>query len=156
MSAQIDGILQVKLPVTDLARSVPWYCAVLGLRLWIEFVEDGELCGAGLIDDEAGFGLALRDRRATVSAPHLRGFDVVALRPTSYAALEALAARCADLGVAHSGIQGTPDGAHLDIPDPDGTVLRLYHYTGPTSGFTGMEMRDGAFVGTYDTPRSLA
>ncbi|MDD7937927.1 VOC family protein [Actinomycetospora lutea] len=156
MSAQVDGILQVKLPVTDLSRSVAWYRAVLGLRLWMEFVEDGELCGAGLIDDEAGYTIALRDRRATVSGPDLRGFDVVALHPTSSAALEALAARCDELGVEHSGIRGTPDGSYLDVPDPDGTVLRFYHYTGPTAGFTGMEMRDGAFVGTYDTPRSLA
>jgi catechol 2,3-dioxygenase-like lactoylglutathione lyase family enzyme len=156
LSTHVAGILQVKIPVTDLARSVPWYCALLDLRLWMEFVEDGVLCGAGLIDDEAAFGIALRDRSATVSGPDLHGFDVVAFRPTSSAALEALIARCAALGVEHSGIRGTPDGVHLDVPDPDGTVLRFYHYTGPTTGFTGMEMRGGAFVGTYDTPRSLA
>ena len=156
MSAQVDGILQVKLPVTDLSRSVPWYRDVLGLRLWMEFVEDGELCGAGLIDDEAGFNVALRDRKATVNGPHLRDFDVVAFRPASFAALGQLVARCDELGVEHSGIRGTPDGSYLDVPDPDGTVLRFYHYTGPTAGFTGLEMRDGEIVGTYDTPRSPA
>lgn len=43
--------------------------------------------------------------------------------------------------------------ARLDVPDPDGTVVRFYYYTGPTDGFTGLEMRDGQVVGTYHTPQ---
>jgi hypothetical protein len=41
----------------------------------------------------------------------------------------------------------------LDVPDPDGTVVRFHYYTGPTDRFTGIEMRDGQVVGTYDAPR---
>ena len=37
--AGLDRIAQVKLPVTDLARSVSWYRRLLDLRLWTEFVE---------------------------------------------------------------------------------------------------------------------
>ena len=29
----------------------------------------------------------------------------------------------------------------------------FYYYTGPTDGFTGLEMRDGQVVGTYHTPQ---
>jgi hypothetical protein len=62
-------------------------------------------------------------------------------------------ARCARLGVAHHGIRPTPAGPRLDIPDPDGTVLRFYHFTEPTDEFVGVESRDGEIIGTYRAPR---
>ncbi len=61
------GIAQVKIPVTDLARSVRWYRRLLGLRLWTEIVEDGVVRGAGLIDPQGRFGIALRDRSVCAS-----------------------------------------------------------------------------------------
>ena len=39
---------------------------------------------------------------------------------------------------AHSGVADGPTGAVLDVTDPDGTVLRFYHFTAPTDGFTGV------------------
>ena len=149
MSGIAAGIAQVKIPVTDLARSVGWYRQLLGLRLWTEIVEDGVVRGAGLIDPQGRFGIALRDRSGCASTPDLRGFDVVAFRPESRAELEELAARCTRLGITHDGIQVTRGGELLDVPDPDGTVVRFYHFTAPTEGFTGVEFRDGAFVRTH-------
>ena len=73
----LDRIAQVKLPVTDLAVSVPWYCRLLDLRLWVEIVEDGVLRGAGLIDRAGRFNVSLRDREVCASTPDLTGFDVV-------------------------------------------------------------------------------
>ncbi|HEY2205550.1 MAG TPA: VOC family protein [Pseudonocardia sp.] len=154
MSIGVDGIAQVKLPVTDLGRSIRWYRDLLGLRLWTEFVEDGVLRGAGLIDDRGRYAVALRDRSACASAPDLRGFDVVAFHPTSRAVLDELVERCESLGVGHSGVRPRPGGAWLDIPDPDGTVLRFYDHHDPTDRFTGVEFRDGEIVGSYDVPRS--
>jgi catechol 2,3-dioxygenase-like lactoylglutathione lyase family enzyme len=151
--AGLDRIAQVKLPVTDLARSVSWYRRLLDLRLWTEFVEDGVLRGAGLIDPQGRFNIALRDRAACASQPSLDGFDVVAFLPASRLVLEDIAARCDRLDIAHSGIYETGAGPRLDVPDPDGTVVRFYYYTGPTDGFTGLEMRDGQVVGTYHTPQ---
>jgi hypothetical protein len=52
---------------------------------------------------------------------------------TSAAVLDVLTARCDQLHVAHSGIQHTPAGPRLDIPDPDGTVLRFYRFTDSTT-----------------------
>ena len=155
MIAGVDGIGQVKLPVTDLARSIRWYREVLELRLWTEIVEDGVLRGAGMIDEQARFCIALRDRAHCASQPDLRGFDVVALHPTSREVLDALVERCERLGTEHSGIRYRPGGAWLDIPDPDGTVLRFYHHNDPTDRFTGIEFRAGELAGCYDTPRSL-
>jgi catechol 2,3-dioxygenase-like lactoylglutathione lyase family enzyme len=149
----LDRIAQVKLPVSDLARSVAWYRQLLDLRLWAEFVEDGVLRGAALIDPKGRFNIALRDRSVCASRPNLNGFDVMAFVPDSRAVLEDMAARCDRLGIAHSGIQDTPAGPRLDVPDPDGTVLRLYQFTDPTDGFIGVEMTDGQPVGTYHIPR---
>jgi catechol 2,3-dioxygenase-like lactoylglutathione lyase family enzyme len=151
--AGLDRIAQVKLPVTDLARSVTWYQRLLDLRLWTEFVEDGVLRGAGLIDPQGRFSTALRDRAACASQPRLEGFDVVAFLPASRSVLEDLAVRWDRLGIAHSGICETGAGPRLDVPDPDGTVVRFYYHTGPTGQFTGLDMRGGQVVGTYHTPR---
>lgn len=108
MIAGVDGIAQVKLPVTDLECSIRWYRDLLDLRLWVEFVEDGVLRGAGLIDDQARYNIALRDRTVCASQPELRGFDVVALHPASRDVLDELIERCERLGIAHSGIQHRP------------------------------------------------
>jgi len=151
--AGLDRIAQVKLPVSDLARSVAWYRQLLDLRLWVEIVEDGVVRGAGLIDPQGRFNISLRDRTVCASQPDLAGFDVVAFLPASHSVLDDMRGRCERLGIPHAGIHDTPGGAHLDIPDPDGTVLRFYHFTAPTAGFTGVEFRDGQHVSNYDTPR---
>jgi catechol 2,3-dioxygenase-like lactoylglutathione lyase family enzyme len=149
----LDRIAQVKLPVTDLVRSVAWYRALLDLRLWAEFVEDGVLRGAALIDPRGRFNIALRDRTVCAGQPDLRGFDVLAFVPATRAVLDDMVSRCERLGIEHSGIQPTPAGPRLDIPDPDGTVLRFYHFTDPTDGFIGVQTQDGRHVGSYETPR---
>jgi hypothetical protein len=149
----LDRIAQVKLPVTDLAHSVNWYRQLFDLRLWAEFAEDGVVRGAGLIDPRGRFNIALRDREACAGRPDLRGHDVVAFLPDTRSVLDDLIARCDRLGIAHGDVHETPAGSILDIPDPDGTVLRFYHFTAPTEGFTGIETRDGEYVVTYHAPR---
>lgn len=149
----LDRFAQVKLPVTDLARSVHWYRRFLDLRLWFEIIEDGVLRGAALIDPQQRFNIALRDRSVCASQPDLHGFDVVAFLPADRAVLEDLIERCDRFGIDHGAIQDGPEGSRLDVPDPDGTVLRFYHFTAPTSGFTGVEYRDGQLVNMYETPR---
>lgn len=151
---EISAIAQVRLPVTDLARSIDWYCRLLSLRLWTEFVEDGELRGAGLIDDAQRFGVALRLREACAGTPDLAGFDVVAFRPADRPALDAIAARCDRLGIDRTPVRETPSGAVLDATDPDGTVVRFYQYSDPTDGFTGFEFDGGRLTGVYHAPRS--
>jgi hypothetical protein len=83
----------------------------------------------------------------------LSGFDVVAFLPAARSTLEEMAERCDRLGIARSEIVDGPEGSRLDVPDPDGTVLRFYHFTAPTDGFTGVEFRGGQQVGWYDVPR---
>lgn len=108
--AGLDRIAQVKLPVTDLARSVAWYRELLELRLWTEIVEDGVLRGAALLDPRGRFNIALRDRSVCASQPNLEGFDVLAFLPTSRSLLDEMVERCQRLGVAHDGTCATPAG----------------------------------------------
>ncbi|MFF5293036.1 VOC family protein [Paractinoplanes globisporus] len=155
--SDILGLLQVKLPVTNLARSVDFYTRLLDLRLWVEIVEQGTLRGVGLIDRDGRYNISLRNREVCASTPDLTGFDVVAFRPTDRAALVRLAARCAAEGFTHGGVVDGPTGAVLDVTDPDGTVLRFYHFTAPTDGFTGVVFGDGGVeTGHYSEPRLTA
>ena len=131
MSIGMSKVLHVKLPVSDLQTSAQWYADLMDLTLTHEFIEEGELRGAALKSDEGEFSFALRLREHCAGRPDLTGFDVVALHMQSRDALVRLRERCADLGVRCSDVQDRSDNeAVVDVPDPDGTVLRFY-WVGP-------------------------
>jgi hypothetical protein len=77
---------------------------------------------------------------------------VVAFLPATRSVLEEFMARCVRFAIRYAAPRETPAGTMLDVPDPDGTVLRFYHYTAGT----GVESRAGAIVGTYAEPRLTA
>lgn len=153
MSAQIR-IRHVKLPVTDLARSVTWYRDLLDLALAAEFCEAGELRGAQLMHT-SGFGIALREREYCASKPDLDGFDAFALEVDSVADLHHFASRAAELGYVHSEVVDRGEyGAFLDVTDPDGTVVRfLANNPLLADQFVGVDSdAEGGFT-LYDTPK---
>jgi catechol 2,3-dioxygenase-like lactoylglutathione lyase family enzyme len=155
MGIGMTKVLHVKIPVTDLQRSVSWYCSLMELDLSMEFVEQGALRGAALLSREGGFSIALRERAFCASQPNLSGFDPVSLHIASKAALEGIAERCDRLGFEHSPVQDRgPNEAVVDVPDPDGTVMRFY-WVGPSGegGFQGLAFDDHGEVTFYDTPR---
>lgn len=120
-------ILHVKLPVTNLQRSVDWYAALMNLDLTHEFISAGELRGAALRSAEGGFSFALRLREHCPGQPSLHGFDVVALHLHGRAALVRLQERCWALGVECSPVHDR--GKHeavVDVANPDSTILRFY------------------------------
>lgn len=146
----------VKIPVTDLARSVAWYARLLDLVPFREFVEHGAVRGAALRSPEASFSVALRDRQFCASQPDLAGFDVVALQMGSREALADLAARCDRLGTEHSPVQDRgPNEAVVDVPDPDGTILRFFweHESEETLRFMGVSSGADGQLTFYETPR---
>jgi catechol 2,3-dioxygenase-like lactoylglutathione lyase family enzyme len=156
MGIGMTRVQHVKIPVTDLPRSVAWYSQLLDLVPFREFVEEGALRGAALRSPEAGVVFALRDRRFCASQPDLSGFDLVALHMASRRALAELAAKCDRLGVAHGSVQERgPDEAAMDVPDPDGTVLRLFweRENEETLRFMGLSFRAEGPPHFYDTPR---
>jgi catechol 2,3-dioxygenase-like lactoylglutathione lyase family enzyme len=116
----------VKLPVADLSRSRDWYTSVLGLRVEIEFVEDGVLRGLALADASGRLRLALR--LDAVRAGALAGFDPIALEVPKREDVEAWRDRLDDLGQAHGGVVTGHNGGSVlvGLHDPDGIEVRLY------------------------------
>jgi catechol 2,3-dioxygenase-like lactoylglutathione lyase family enzyme len=158
---RVLGIYQVKMPVSDLARSVAWYTTLLGLTLHREFVEGGELTGAVMLHPD-GFVLSARLRQRVPGEPSFAGFDLFSLGVTDRADLETLAARARQLGsecseIADRGV----DGYALDIADPDGVLVRFLAPAENRSatqaidatGFVGVAFDDNGVPAFYTTPR---
>lgn len=122
----LSGIHHVKLPVTDVQRSRDWYTTVLGLRVDIEFTEDGVVRGLALSDPAGTLSLALR--HDPVRAAAMAGFDALALRVPSREDVPAWVARLDELGQKHGGaVTGHRGGSVLvGLHDPDGIEIRLY------------------------------
>ncbi len=155
MDLGFERILQVKIPVTDLQRSVSWYRRVFGLRLAWEFGEYGVLTGAVLTDDAERFFIGLRRRDNIPGEPALVGFDVVSLGVPSVDVLKALAERFDELDVEHGPLfdRGPGGGVQLDVPDPDGAVIRILSPFGEHAPFTGIEFGPDGVPSFYATPR---
>lgn len=125
------GFHHIKLPVSDVRKSMDWYGRVLGLDVAIEFVEEGVLRGVAMRDPAESLMIALREdpERAAM----LRGFDPLALGVPTLDALRAWTERLDDLGVPHSGIaEGSIGWLVGGLTDPDGIEIRLYTLQGRT------------------------
>ncbi|WP_067710655.1 VOC family protein [Nocardia yamanashiensis] len=146
-------IRHVKLPVSDLARSVAWYCDLLGLELAGEFREQGVLRGAQLMH-RSGFGIALREREYCVGKPDLGGFDVFALEVDSVDDLHALAALADELECTRGEVYDRGEyGAVLDIIDPDNLVVRFLANNPFRAGrFVGVDTDGKGGFSLYETP----
>lgn len=127
----LAGVHHLKLPVTDLARSLAWYQSRLGYRLVMEFIEQGQLMGYAMAHPNGGPDLALRldPDRARAAA----GFDYFSVGVPTQEAIEALASWLTGLGDQHAGVHWASIGWILpDLHDPDGHEVRFYtiqHHT---------------------------
>jgi catechol 2,3-dioxygenase-like lactoylglutathione lyase family enzyme len=151
----IVGVRQIKLPVSDLAISARWYADLFDLELANEFFEDGAVRGVVLADHEAGFVIGLRERAYCASNPVLDGFDVCAFMLRTAKEMSSVIDRCVELGIEPGDVDDRGDfGIAMDIPDPDGTVLRFVAgtHTGPPGTFAGIEFGSGPPI-MYGQPR---
>ncbi|MEV0596070.1 VOC family protein [Nonomuraea cavernae] len=121
----LGGFHHVKLPVSDVHKSLEWYRRVLRLDLAIEFVEDGVLRGVALTDPARTVTLALREEPRL--AAQLSGFDPVALGVPTLEALRAWADHLDTLGERRGEIaEGSVGWLIPGLIDPDGIEIRLY------------------------------
>jgi len=121
----LDGIHHVKLPVTDLDRSLAWYQQHLGYVVMTEFVEGGVRMGVAMTHPNGGPDLALRADPARARAA--AGFDYFAIGVPGHHLIEALATALEGRGVTHDGVHRTPVGwVLLGVRDPDGHDVRFY------------------------------
>jgi catechol 2,3-dioxygenase-like lactoylglutathione lyase family enzyme len=132
----LDGVHHLKLPVTNLDRSLAWYQTRLGYQLKAEIVEGGTRMGLVLGHPHGGPRLALRldPSRAKAAA----GFDYFSIGVPDKDAIDQLAARLTALGEQHAGVHWASIGWILPmLHDPDGHEVRFYthqHHTEPEPG----------------------
>jgi catechol 2,3-dioxygenase-like lactoylglutathione lyase family enzyme len=123
-AGRVSGLHHVKLPVADVERSRAWYGRAFDFACTLEFVEEGRLCGVALRSPDGDVALALREDPARAAA--LAGFDSICLAVGTRADLDDLLARLDRRGIAH----GTPvagrNGDAVDVPDPDGHLVRIH------------------------------
>lgn len=122
-----DGIHHLKLPVTDLDRSIRWYTEVLGARRLAARDHrrpDGTLFA--VILDIPGLGTYLELRLDPDTARALRQYDFITLAVADLAALDRWLAHLDELGVDHSPKIVAIEGWLLIAVDPDGLRLRFY------------------------------
>jgi catechol 2,3-dioxygenase-like lactoylglutathione lyase family enzyme len=150
---ELTMIRQIKLPVSDLQRSVDWYRRLLGLHLGWEFMEGGVVRGAVLVHRPTGFLIGLRDRQVVSGKPSLDGFDAFSIGVASIDALHRIRERCDRLDIAHDEpLDRGPGGWQLDVPDPDGTVVRFLSPVEDVD-FAGVEFFEDGSMTFYDRPR---
>ncbi|NUT20936.1 MAG: VOC family protein [Hamadaea sp.] len=124
----LSGIHHIKIPVTDLTRSVDWYSRVFGFRTTIEFPEaDGVV--RGVAGTAPGLGETMIAFRVNPQAAEgCKGFDPVSFAVDGKADIEAWAARLDELGVNRSPVIEASIGWLLVFDDPDGLTLHLYSW----------------------------
>ncbi|SDF75840.1 VOC family protein [Pseudonocardia oroxyli] len=113
----------VKLPVTDVSRSVDFYRRVFGFAPWLEFPDDAGVL-RGVAGDLPGCegGLALRETPEAHSQPGLE----LLLGVADKRAIEEWTVHLDALGVAHSPVIDATVGWLLVLHDPDGHEIHLY------------------------------
>lgn len=148
MIPKLAGVHHLKLPVSDLPRSIDWYRTRLGYEVTVEFTEDGVLAGVGLTHPEGGPDLGLR--RDPEKAAAAAGFDYFSIGVPDQATIEALAEHLTALGEDHAGVHFATRGWILPLlHDPDGHEVRFYTVESHT------EIAEGEVL-TVDNPREAA
>ena len=125
MIPTLAGVHHLKLPVSDLDRSLEWYASRLGYQVVIEFREHGRRTGVSMTHPDGGpwLGLMLDPERARASA----GFDFFSIGVPDRDRMEALAAHLTGLGEAHGGVHLATIGWILPmLHDPEGHEVRFY------------------------------
>ena len=126
----ISSIHHISVTVTDIERSVPWYCDVLGLEKLMEEQHPdggGYAIVLGKPDWSMCVGLHSHDANEAERFSEARtGLDHIGFLVSSRAELDAWESRLTASGVEHSPINDEMEGfAVLVFRDPDNIQLEL-------------------------------
>jgi glyoxylase I family protein len=118
--------------VTDLGRSLDFYCDVLGAVLVVPPHPDDQFnFRRAVLTLHGSMSIDLNEHATNAGEtfdPSRTGLDHLAFRVSSYDALVAWSAHLDDHGVAHSPIRNIAGvGKAFDFRDPDGIQLELWH-----------------------------
>lgn len=120
----VTGLHHVRFPVTDPQRSREWYVTVFGFVPVLDYERERGVVGV-VCRHPTGLVIGLhRDRRR---ARALSGFAVITLAVAAPEDLERWVERLDHLSVVHGSIEEGHLGPYLEVPDPDGIVVRLHH-----------------------------
>ena len=121
----LAGIHHVRLPVSDLARSVEWFSELLRYELDFPFKDGDRIIGWALLHPAGGPPLTLM--HDPVRAVNCAGFQYFSFGMPDEQAIDAMAARLDQRGIAHGGVQKALAGVKLPfVEDPDGHLLGFY------------------------------
>ncbi len=125
-SELILGVHDVRIPVSDSWVSRDWYMSVLAFEPLLDLEEAAGVIGV-VLRHPSGAVLGLHQDPPRAAA--MRGFVTCVLAVADRAALEDAAGQLDAIGEAHTAISQGHLGWYLDLPDPDGIVVRLHTFT---------------------------
>jgi catechol 2,3-dioxygenase-like lactoylglutathione lyase family enzyme len=123
----LSGLHHLKLPSSNVERSLEWYTRVLGAVVLPEFTHAGPDGKAfAYVVRIPGIDVMIELRLFPTMAAAMRGFDPVVLQVATRADLAQWAARWNGLGIENSSELRGMVGWILVCHDPDGISVRLY------------------------------
>jgi len=127
---QIVGIARVELSVSDLDRSVAWYCRLLGARdVFRNRNVDRAFSACAILEPASRTVLAFTQhdvREGSQFTPHRVGLDHLSFAVPDRAALDAWQARLDELGIEHDAIDDQGFAVALNLRDPDRIAVEFY------------------------------
>lgn len=130
MPPSITGIAHVELSVTDLDRSVDWYCRLLGARdAWRGANVPGGYKACAIVEPRTNTVLAFtsHDREERTPFSPLRpGLDHLSFAVADRAAIDQWIAYMDQAGFAHDPIDDRGNIVAVNLRDPDGIALEFY------------------------------
>jgi catechol 2,3-dioxygenase-like lactoylglutathione lyase family enzyme len=124
----VQGLHHIRIPVSDPWVSRDWYMMVLGLQPLLDVEEENGVVGVVLRHPE-GFVVGLH--RDPLRALALKGFAILGLTILDREKLQDLSGRLHLMGIPHLPIEEGHLGWYIDVPDPDGILVRFHTGSGP-------------------------
>lgn len=124
----VIGLHHVRIPVSDPWRSREWYSRVMGFIPVLDLERESGVVGV-VLRHPTGLVIGLHEEKPRAAA--LRGFAVLSMAVADPLDLERWCARLDQLGVAHGSVCEGHLGPYLEVPDPDGILMRFHSGVAP-------------------------